>query len=194
MLRGQGDEFSDWATEELAAWARVAYRERDNVFLPMLTDGYSLEGFVIRKDGYFGPRGRVEQGRFAGADFLWAYAQAYRLTGDDIFWDMVRNIARANGLGDVGERPGAGVSLETAPEVRDHRFVHALLELFKATDDPSYLRCAEAIADTIIARGFREGWFLAGQGRSANRPEALAILRLAAVVSGREEDVPAPIA
>ncbi len=192
-LRGLGDEFSDWASEELAAWARVAYRARDNVFLPMLTDGYSLEGFVIRKDGYFGPRGRVEEGRFAGADFFWAYAQAYRLTKDEIFWAMARSIARANGLGDIGEQPGAGVSLEPASEVCDHRFVHGLLEVFKATGDPSYLRCAEAIADAIIARGFREGWFLAEHGRSANRPEALAILRLVAVESGREQDVPAAI-
>jgi hypothetical protein len=45
-----------------------------------------------------------------------------------------------------------------------------------------------------LRNGRRQGWFVAGSGRSANRPEALAILRLFAVVSGRKEGVPAPIA
>ena len=31
-------------------------RAKDNAFIPMLTDGTSLEGYVCKKDGYFGPQ------------------------------------------------------------------------------------------------------------------------------------------
>ena len=41
------------------------------------------------------------------AEFLWTYARAYRETGDDRLWQMVRAIAHGNGLGDVGAIPPA---------------------------------------------------------------------------------------
>ena len=42
MLGSEGEEFTQWALEELTAWGKVAYRKKDNSFIPMLTDGTSL--------------------------------------------------------------------------------------------------------------------------------------------------------
>ena len=52
-----GRDFTRWVVEELTAWGKSAYRKKDNAFIPMLTDGTSMEGYVCKKDGYFGPEG-----------------------------------------------------------------------------------------------------------------------------------------
>jgi pectate lyase len=44
MLGSDGREFIQRSHEELTAWGKVAYRKEDNSFIPMLTDGTSLEG------------------------------------------------------------------------------------------------------------------------------------------------------
>jgi pectate lyase len=190
ILKEEGCEFLQWASEELSAWARLAYRLRDNSFTPMLTDGYSLEGFVIQRDGYFGPRGRVEKAIFADADFLWAYTRAFRLVRSDLFWAMIRSIAAANGLGDVGKQPGVRVALEPNPPKADYRFIYCLLDLYNICGSPEYLQTAAKIAEAIIHDSFREGWFVSAEGRAVSRPEALAILYLGAVLSDRETEVP----
>ena len=43
-LGAPGDNFTRQAVAALTAWGRAAYRERDNRFIPMLTDGTSMEG------------------------------------------------------------------------------------------------------------------------------------------------------
>jgi pectate lyase len=189
-LNGQSGEFLQWASEELTAWARIAYRRRDNSFLPMLTDGYSLEGFVIQRDGYFGPRGRIEKAIFADADFLWAYTHAYRLVKNELFWSMIRCMAAANGLGDVGKLPGLRVALERKYPIADYRFIYCMLNIHRATGNPVYLQAAADVAETIIHNCFREGWFISSEGRSVNRPETLAILQLGAALLGKEAAVP----
>jgi len=190
ILKDQGREFLQWASEELTAWAKVAYRPQDNSFLPMLTDGYSLEGFVIQRDGYFGPRGRVENAIFADADFLWVYTHAFRLVKSDLFWSMLRSMAAANGLGDVGKLPGAQVALEQKYSVADYRFIYCLFDIYYATENPIYLQAAADVAQTIIHNCFREGWFTSSEGRFVNRPEALAILRLGAALLDKEPGSP----
>lgn len=190
ILGSRGQEFLEWACEELEAWGTMAYRSRDNSFLPMLTDGYSLEGFVIQRDGYFGPKGRVESPRFAGADFLWAYTSAYRIAGGDLFWRMARDIAAGNGIGDIGEEPGKKVALVRDSKITDYRFIYSLLDIYSSCGDSIYLQAAKNIAEGIIKNNFRDGWFLSAEGKSINRPEALAILHLGAALAGKKVDVP----
>ena len=83
-LGEQGREFIRQAVEQLTAWGKAAYRENDNAFIPMLTDGTSMEGYVCKKDGYFGPKGRVLKAGHPMADHLWVYALAFRLSGDGL--------------------------------------------------------------------------------------------------------------
>jgi pectate lyase len=59
FLDSDGEDFKRWALEELTAWGKSAYRKRDNVFIPMFTDGTSLEGYVVKKDGPYGAKGTI---------------------------------------------------------------------------------------------------------------------------------------
>src|SRR5262249_45604341 len=133
-----------------AAWGRIAYREQDNSFIPMLTDGYSLEGFVIRKEGYFGPKGRIENPLPASLDFLWMYAYGYRISGDPFLWQVAKKIAGSNGLGDIGEPDGQGVNLNEGARCTDYRGVYSLLELYRASGNVKYLMLAKQVGINLV--------------------------------------------
>ncbi|MGD8501930.1 MAG: hypothetical protein PVJ86_14860, partial [Phycisphaerales bacterium] len=106
LLRSEGTEFKLWALEELTAWGKVSYRKEDNSFAPMLTDGTSLLGYTFTRDGYPEyPKGAVVPAMEASPICFWAYALAYRVTGDSFMWEMARSIARGNNFGDIGADP-----------------------------------------------------------------------------------------
>jgi pectate lyase len=190
-LGSAGDAFTTWAVEELLAWARVAYRPADNAFIPMLTDGYSLEGLAMTRDGYFGPRGRVDTAMPADAEFLWTYARAYRETGDDRLWQMVRAIAHGNGLGDVGDPAGIGTELAPA-RLTDRRVLHAWLDLYAATGRRAYLDAAIRIADAIVDRvEHRQPVLTPGDDDIESVARVmLTLVSLAAVLTDRATDLP----
>ena len=175
MLLGEalgtnGAEFVQWAREDLTAWGKSAYRAADNTFIPMLTDGTSLEGFVIKKDGYFGPKGRILTAGKAGAIDFWTYALGYRLTGDEFLGQMTRSILSANAF-EKGADPFA---------------LFGFLELYRKTQERSHLQSAERVGDNILAAGrYRKGWV------KFDRIEPVALLHLAAVLQGRAALIPA---
>jgi pectate lyase len=158
-LGGEGKEFTQWALEELRAWGKAAYRRKDNSFIPMLTDGTSMEGYVCKKDGYFGPKGRVLKAGRAGPMDFWTYALAYRVTGDGFMWEMARNIARGNDFGDIGAKPGDGPQLQMRTDCTDPAAVLGLLELHKKTGKDAFLEMARRIGDNILASRFHKGFF-----------------------------------
>jgi len=169
-LGADGNEFVQWAREELTAWGKSAYRAKDNQFIPMLTDGTSMEGYVVKKDGYFGPQGRVLTAGKASANDFWTYALGWRLTDDAFLGEMVHSIRNANAF-EKGSDPAA---------------LLGFLELFRKTTDRAFLQSAERIGDNIIAVGrFRKGWV------KFDRVEPLALLQLAAALQGRTALVPA---
>jgi pectate lyase len=186
----RGEQFLTWALEEMIAWGRVAYRKQDNSFIPMLTDGYLLEGFTMQRDGYFGPEGSVESARFASPDYLWMYACGYRHSKDEFLWQMIRNIAAANGLGDIGEPGSAGLDLCMDTEAVDYRIIHGLLELYRSTNNAEFLRPAYLIAENILNTQYRDGWFMTDGKRVINSPASLAVLHLAAAMLGNGAAVP----
>jgi len=100
MLGEKGKDFTQWALEEFTAWGKVAYRKKDNAFIPMLTDGTSIEGYVFRDKIQ---KGIIAKPFFVDLSFLWGYTVAYRTTSNEFMWQMVRNITFGNKLGDVGE-------------------------------------------------------------------------------------------
>ncbi|NUB93588.1 pectate lyase [Haloterrigena sp. SYSU A121-1] len=215
-LGDRGREFTRWAVEELQAWREAAYRPERNEFEPMLTDGHSLEGFVVRREGYFGPKGRVIGPIEADADFLWTYATASRTTGDRICWRTARDIARGLDLGDIGALDGAdergdaaddgvvletnlnlesGPDLETTPDCDDFRAVYALLELHRATGRDAYRDAAARVGETCLeARTNDDGLFVDGEGRIVlEDPVPLALLHLAAALRGDDRaELPTP--
>lgn len=184
LLGGRGEELQAWALEEMTAWARVAYRKEDNSFVPLLTDGYSLEGFMIQRDGYFGPKGRVESARFANADFLWMYALGYRISQDRLLWQVIRSIAAQNGLGEIGEADCGGLDLRTETSATDYQLIYSLLELYRSTGHPDFLRTAAQIAENMISDQYCEGWLTTNGRRVVNSSASLAILKLAETMTG----------
>lgn len=195
-LGTEGADFTRWAVEELTAWGRSAYRATDSTFIPMLTDGTSMEGFVVRKDGYFGPKGRVLTAGKAEAGHFWAYATAYRATGDEFMWEMARRIAVANDLGDIGESPAGRAKPNLKANTPDPLALLGFLELHRKTGASAFLEMAKAVGDALLEQRFHKGFFTAGEDFLYARfdgVEPLALLHLAAAIRGTPGAVPAYI-
>ena len=160
-MMGKGsEEFKKWAHEELTAWGKVAYRKKDNSFIPMLTDGTSMEDYICKKDGYFGPKGRVLKAGRAGEMDFWTYALAYRITGDQFMWEMARNIANHNGWGDIGADEKARPDLNLDTSYSTYALLLGFLELHKKTGKAAFLKMAGRIGENILASRFHKGFFV----------------------------------
>jgi pectate lyase len=191
MLGQSGTEFSQWAIEEMTAWGRTAYRRSDNSFIPMLIDGYSLEGFVIRKEGYFGPKGRIEKPIPADADFLWMYASGYRAARTPFLWEMTRQIAEGNGLGDIGDPDGRGINLNVETGCANYKNIYGMLELYRASNCLKYLELAIQIGANLVRERFDQGRIEPGSGIIlVDDPAMLALLSLTAIMHDKDHIVP----
>lgn len=146
VLGNAGEEFLRWSADEVKAWALNAYREDDNSFIPMLTDGYSLENFVIQHDGYFGPKGKIEKPFKADSDFFWLYCMATRCCNDEFLWQIARSIAKGNNLGDIGDANCKGIALNYEFRGSDVKFVYGLLELYIKTRREEFFNFAVRMA------------------------------------------------
>jgi pectate lyase len=189
-----GRDFTRWVVEELTAWGKSAYRKKDNTFIPMLTDGTSMEGYVCKKDGYFGPKGRVLRAGHPRSAHLWLYAWAFRLSGDAFLWEMARNITQGNGWGEIGETPQAEPSLRLSNNPADPFLLVALLELHRATGNGVFLEQAQAVGQNILKQRVHQGWFVPSRRHlfcRLDNHEAQALLHLAAALLGKPESVPA---
>lgn len=193
-LGAQGGIFIEHAVGALKAWGKVAYRRKDNVFVPMLTDGTSMEGYVCKKDGYFGPKGRVLTAGHPRAEHLWAFAFAYRLSKDPFLWEMARNIARGNKWGDIGAGPQRKPKLTPPDNTSDPRLLFAMLELHRAGGNKAFLEQATFIGRNILEQRRHRGWFVPSPrhvyARLAN-DESQALLHLAAALLGKSPVLPA---
>jgi len=193
LLGEDGKEFTQWALEELTAWGKAAYREKDNSFIPMLTDGTSMEGYVCKKDGYFGPKGRVLKAGRAGEMDFWTYALAYRATGDQFMWEMARSIAKHNGWGDIGEDANAQPDLNLNTSYSTYALLLGFLELHKRTGKTAFLHTARRIGDNILASRFYEGFFVPTKKHiyaKFDAVEPLVLLHLYAAVNAKPVSVP----
>jgi len=193
LLGADGKEFTQWALEELTAWGKAAYREKDNSFIPMLTDGTSMEGYVCKKDGYFGPKGRVLKAGRAGEMDFWTYALAYRATGDQFMWEMARSIAKHNGWGDIGEDANAEPDLNLDTSYSTYALLLGFLELHKRTGKTAFLHTARRIGDNILASRFYEGFFVPTKKHiyaKFDAVEPLVLLHLYAAVNAKPVSVP----
>ncbi len=177
-LGEKGMEFKDWAIEELEAWSKHAYRKEDNVFKPMLTDGYNLEGFIIQRNGYFGPKGRIEQPYKANSDFFWLYCMSCRYDNEHL-WNITRNIALGNNLGDIGNKKGKRISLNHNYHGIDYKVLYGILELFTITKDEEYLNFAIKIGKRMLNSFYENGLFKTNENIvPVNNPIPLALLYL----------------
>jgi pectate lyase len=193
LLGADGTELTQWALEELTAWGKVAYHKEDNSFVPMLTDGTSLVGYVLKKDGYYGPKGLTIHAMPAGPICFWAYALAYRSTGDSFMWEIARSIARGNNFGDIGASPTDQPDFQTDIESSDPYALLGFLELCARLQKKQFLKIASKIGDNILSDRFHMGFFVPSKEALYTKfdyVEPLVLLHLDANVNVRSSLVP----
>lgn len=186
-------DFREWAVSGMRACARWLYDGEHHLLRPMLTSGKDLTGFTLPRDGYYGRAGMVFRGHSPRSLLLWSFVMGHRQTGDDLLWETARALARGDGLGEIGTRPGEGVSLVDAPQSSDPHTLYAALELYATHPHPAYLQLAEAVGDNILARGFHEGYFLQSPEHACVRfdtADPLALLALEATLRGHAAAMP----
>lgn len=194
LLGPEGKEFLEWGLEDLKAYAQYAYNPADNTFAAVVTDGAKLSPADVKRDGYYGPKGSPKLApQPAGPLFFRAYALAYRLCGDLVFWKTIRGIGQGNGLGDLGPQPGSPAAGAAKPSCSDPAMIMGLLELRRKTGREQYLELACEVADRLLRERFRRGLFVEGpdfEFTRLDRSEPLALLHLAAALRGSPARLP----
>ncbi len=194
LLGADGKEFTRWALEELVAWGKVAYRKEDNSFIPMLTDGTSLEGYVFKKgSSAYGPKGTVISAWPLGPIEFWAYSLAYRMSGNQYTWEMARNIALGNNFGDIGVTAREPPQLYVDTNCSDPYALLGFLELYRKTGDSAFLEISKRIGDNMLSTKFYRGFFVPSKEHIYTRfdvPVHLALLHLHAAMKPQLAEVP----
>jgi pectate lyase len=180
LLGEQGTEFKQWVHSEITAWAKYTYRSEDNIFIPMLTDGYNLENFIFRKDGYYGKKGESVKPYPADGNFFWLYCMGTRYFKDEFLWDITRSLARGLGLGDLGTMSGSGMRLASECPGRDYRLLYGLIELYKLTGQSGYLEMAYRLIRKWLNASIEHDFFIIDKKVIINNPLPLAIINVLA--------------
>jgi pectate lyase len=160
LLGVHSQNFKRWTMEELTAWGKVSYRPIDNSFIPMLIDGTSLEGYVYKRDGYYGTKGTVVRAQSVGSIDFWAYSLAHRISGDEFMWEMARNIALGNNLGDIGLAAKDEPQLYMHTNCSDSYLLMGFLQLYQETQRKEFLKMAQSIGNNILSNQFHKGSFV----------------------------------
>ena len=187
LLGEEGKEFIQWTIEELTAWGKVAFRGRDNVFVPMSLDGTSLEGYVCKEDGPLGLKGTSLEPVTAGSAEFWAYALSYCLTNNEFMWEIARSIAIGNNYGDLGIASGDEPRLNLQTDISDPYVMWVFLELYRNTKKQTFLEMGRRIGDNILARRFYKGFIVPDSQYTFTKLDSidtLALLHLYAAIVG----------
>jgi pectate lyase len=185
-----GRRFIDWALADLTVYAQHSYDPDSGMFVARMTDGTPLR-WQEAKAGYY----VAESFAPLPPDgvLLWTYAAACRLGGEPVHWNMVRTIARALDLGDIGDRNGAR-ALRHETDQSSWHVIYALLELHRATGDGQFLQLARRVGQNVAKWQTPSGLF-PRPGRTYARTGdevPLALLHLAAALAGQSSVLPPP--
>ena len=188
-----GNDLRDWTREGMTAYAHYAYNSENNLLRPMLTDGTDLSNAALQRDGYYGSKGTVLPQVPAGTAFLLSYVRGSLFLKDSVLWNMARNIAKGNGLGDIGTEPGKNVFLNNSTSSSDALAIFALVELYARTHRQEYLNLARVVGNNLVVAKFHKGYFTKTthqQYASFDVIEPYALLSLDAAIKGTPEKVP----
>jgi ankyrin repeat protein len=193
LLEDEGRQFMRWSHEELVAMGKTSYRERDNSFVPISRDGISLEGYVVKEDGYLGFKGNVLSPVPLGPGDFWAYVFIYSATGDKFMWNMARSIAIGNGYGDIGVSPVDKPKLTTDIVISSQYALLGFLELYKRTGKNEFLCMAKKIGGNILSSRLNKGFFVASSKHIYTKFDTvypLVLLHLYSMIKGEFTCVP----
>jgi pectate lyase len=205
-----GQRFIDWALEDLKVYGERAWDPDEKVFQSLLTDGTKLKWQEITGGGtdyYLAQTGVGPIG--PNGEIFWGYAMAYRLSKDPSHWKMAREMALAMNLGDIGEIGGKGLSMGSdgllEKTVEEHLKnddwrtmiynIYALLDLYEATENKTFLRAAADIGGAFVDRQAENGLFPRTEREYARTGDEvpLVLLHLAAAISGKRDALPRPM-
>jgi len=187
-----GRELIKWASDDLRTYAKYCYDRDRCVFPARMTDGTLLD-WEKSSEGYYIPES------FAPLEpdgyLLWAYAMAYRLTGDESHWTILRSMFDCLGLGELGNPDQPGENLDLGTLYTDWLLIYTLLELYESTGSQAILQQACRIADNLLAWQTVNGLFpRPGRNYARTGDEVpLAILHLVAAIDGKQDLIPAPM-
>ncbi len=187
-----GDDIKKWTLDGLKAFAKYAYDESNNTFRPMLANGTDLSNYTLPRNGYYGKKGTVLKAYPTSSDFLLSYARAYTLEKDADLWKVACCIAKGLDLGDIGSAPGKGVSVNASTKNSDPYAIFALIDLWQATQDKTYLTIAEKVADNIVSNNLHNGFFMNSakyQYASIDNIDPYALLALEATLKNKPQAV-----
>ncbi|WP_421775259.1 pectate lyase [Gracilimonas sp.] len=189
-----GDTLLKWTLEGLRAYIDHAYVPSENHFKPMWADGTDLSGHTLPRTGYYGEKGTPFKPVKPSGEMLLAVAKAVRMSdGDKVLWRGMRHLFLGEQLGDPGADLKAEPELNFDTEVADAGMLVTVLEMYKATKNPQYLKLAEIIGENILKYKFHQGYFIISDRHKYVRfdiPEPLALLMLEEVLQGKSGLVP----
>ncbi len=187
---GAGQSFLKWAREDLLAFARHAYDPATNTLHAILRDGTRLTPSDVRRPGYYQPE--VFSPYPAGPLFFWAYAKAFRLTGDRDLRQTTCAIARGLGLGDIET-----TRITVPAAINDPWTLMGLLELHREYGRSELLQAASAVGHNLLRDHFVADLFVTSARHLHGRlgaEEPLALLHLVAAWRGEAPaTVPTPL-
>jgi len=192
-LGDAGKDMLQSTREGMDAFVNYALIPETNKLRPMLTDGTDMTGFVNKRNGYYGRKGRVLEAYSASPEFMLSYARAFMLTGDPTLWKMARSSARAFGLGDIGDTPGKNFQLNQATTNANAYALFSILDLYEQTHEPAYLQLGRAIGNNILKAYYHHGYFTPYEdtiNANINAIEPYALLALDAAIKGAPDKVP----
>lgn len=173
-----GQRFAYLAESALNAFAvSDAYNYETNGINRLLTDGRVVE------EGFDD----------AGTDYFYAFSLGFRSSGNEDLWPIVRHVAKAHELGDIGEKPGTASNMNYTTDSSDAASLLAFIELHRTLNDPAFLRMAVRIAENILDRHYHYGFFVQSEQHlhvNFDDPEPLALLSLAAELQGKSDEMP----
>jgi pectate lyase len=208
-----GEEFKQWAVDDLKIFGEKAWDPKTGTIPAMLTDGTRINPSDV-KEGYY-TAGNFKPQKPEG-QMLWAYAMAYRMSGDKGLWPTMRSMALTLGVGDIGTADGQERKPAETASSSDFNLIYALIDLSRATEDKSFLRTASRIGDnllkiqsksglyprpafTVDTSGSEDHAFSADHNQMPAREYArtgdvipLALISLAAAIDGRFDELPQP--
>ena len=200
-----GDLIMEHSIKGLASYVKYAYIPETNRLKAIMTNGASLSGFVIKKNGYYGKRGSTITDNGLSPFFLLAYNRAYYASRNRadlseeraVMWEMIRNQAEHYGLGNLGTAyPGDNVNVNLSTSCSDPDAVMALVYLYDQTKIADFLDLARKVADNMISDTFHNNMFIghADYERArfgGNAPSyPYAILMLEAAIQGDVTMIP----
>ena len=193
QLGQAGQEFIDWALDDLRASATVGYDPKRQVFQGMLIDGTNVENVMKTRGGYFGKEGTpIRTAMRVGPWAFCTYALAARISDEPFFWEKAREFAQIRELGDIGSRSGEGIQMADTDSANNQDII-GLLHLYRLAGRREYLETACRIGDNILARRRVGDLFVPNPRYHYTRldsPDALVLLHLYAAITGQEQAVP----